>query len=71
MGEVKQINFLETDLQVPDWSNWIACDSDGPIVAFENEPSNEFGFWGSYGEVFYVAKINIEGINWKETLKEL
>ena len=73
----KQVRYKGNLLIVPVWTNWVATEADGKILAFEEEPFIDgFGsgeeWWevrGFFSELMVVGKAELElNEDWKESL---
>lgn len=68
----KLITYFGVELQVPNWTKWVATDADGELVAFANKPLYTFNHW--YSEIDKVLtlkeSVNYDG-DWRKSLREV
>lgn len=76
--ELKTVQYFNLSLQVPVKTNYITAIPDGNLIGWSGgKPTLEFfsftntDIW--VGEVvdFRVGKVDLEGMDWKDTLKEV
>ena len=74
----KPVEYLGFTLQVPNWTKAIAVDSCGTCYAYNAKPRavNDGNFWGAaktnwHSKCEKIAKFDLEGIYWKQTLVEV
>lgn len=76
--DCKLVSYKGSDIFVPVWTNWVAIDTDGAILAFEGKPVNfemgkpsYSGWWESNsGELLYIGKAEFEANeDWKQSLE--
>lgn len=68
----KQVKYFGLILSVPKWTSYVGTDTDGEVWAFGIEPLNDGYEWymcEAYCQL--VATVNLEGLNWSETLVEV
>lgn len=69
--DLKLIEYFEIELYVPFWASWIAADSHGRIWVFATKPVKGFGnsYMSPIGSRYdRIAIVDLEGMNWEETL---
>ncbi|WP_448512149.1 hypothetical protein [Photorhabdus laumondii] len=72
-----QVKYFGIELSVPHWTKFIATDEMGLVFAYNMLPRTEFlcyERWGSDSPSFQdevIAVVDLEEMNWKETLVEL
>lgn len=79
--EKKKIIYFGIELMVPIWTKYVATEDDGVVLAFISKPvvldetGKKFGLviWNNpdADEMEEVAKVDLEGMDWKETLVEV
>lgn len=68
------VNYFGIELLVPFWTKFIVTESKGIVLAWNKRPSQINGNWFSESpssQYEIVAIVDLEDINWKETLVEL
>lgn len=73
LKESKKVNYFGFIIIIPWFANYLAVDQDGTLNAFQNKPElNEEGFFWwtdpTCEQFQQVAVVDLEGMNWKETL---
>ncbi|MEK9497116.1 hypothetical protein V2H77_11745 [Photorhabdus sp. P32] len=72
-----KVNYLGIELSAPHWTKFIATDEMGLVFACNMLPNIEFNCyerWGSDSTSFrdeVIAVVDLEGMDWKETLVEI
>jgi hypothetical protein len=68
----KAVMFHGTEVHVPEHIKYIAADKSGSVIGFEKEPvpDAEFEWWDNpTGDDMYdIGTVDLEGMNWTETL---
>ena len=68
----KAVLFHGTEVHVPEYIKYIAADKSGKVIGFEKEPvpDAEFEWWDNptADEMYDVGTVDLEGMNWTETL---
>lgn len=72
---MREFEYYGCNLQVPDWANWIAMDSDGSVWVYQQKPETRGGgyWWGGSGSEreatrLHVKELNV-GLEWHQTLQ--
>ncbi|OCQ53617.1 hypothetical protein Ppb6_01243 [Photorhabdus australis subsp. thailandensis] len=69
-----KVNYFGIELSVPHWTKFIAMDEIGLALAWNKKPSQLKGYWDSeslQSQYEIVAIVDLEDIDWKETLVEI
>lgn len=75
----KTVQYFDLSLKVPEETKYISVDASGEIILWMNviKPFIEMFLYddgeGWTGEVieYYVGHVDLEGMDWKDTLKEV
>lgn len=70
-GATKTIYYFGLSLEVPDWVAYIAVDSYGNLFGFDDENTpwkTKDGLWDSDGRCDILAKVDLNGSNWEQSL---
>ena len=70
-GCTKPVYYFGLNLEVPEWTKYIAVDEFGNLYCFddENKPwQTRDGLWDSDGKQEILAKVKLEGADWNLTL---
>lgn len=69
----KNVVYFDIAMSLGDKWKYLAVDEDGQLVAFEHRPSSHGEMWDvlDYSDYVSVAEVDLEGLDWKETLKEV
>lgn len=61
---------MNVEIEIPEWANWMAQDSDGEWNCFENKPKIYGGVWSDRepGSMLYLGKPSPD---WREELYEI
>ena len=55
-------------LKLPEWANWIAQDSDGPIWVYKTSPyPRKEGFYDSDGQKYFISERTVQNENWRDS----
>lgn len=77
-NQSKEVVYKGNILIVPIWTNWVAIDTNGAILSFEDKPASfemgkpsYSGWWeSSSGELLYIGKAEFEANeDWKQSLE--
>ena len=77
LQRTKKVEYFGLGICVPIWVSYIATDEDGDVYGLSHEPSIYKDFWRRDDSDFYnsmevcVAEVDLEGLDWKDTLVEL
>lgn len=73
LNENKAIKYFGLELVVPRWVMFVSTDKNGMVVGFyaKPEPNDQLNTWTSYGTSITICKADLEGLDWKETLKTI
>lgn len=66
------IEYFGLNVGVPIWCNYLATDRSGSLYAYSTRPlfkNDQFINADMYYQ--YISRVNLNGINWKETLREI
>jgi hypothetical protein len=70
--ETKKVTYRGNVFDVPLWVHYMAVDSDGELIACDNVPNIDEGFWfNSDSNYVLIADVDLEGYDWKNTLEEV
>ena len=80
--EQKKVTYFGIDIMVPVWGKFIVTEDDGVVLVFKSKPepldeSNKkyYGLviWSDpdANDFVEVARVDLEGMDWKETLVEI
>lgn len=72
----KAVEYFGLTINVPIDTRYLATDADGEVWSFEFAPTPETDMWnwwaaGSENTSDHVANVDLEGLDWRETLVEL
>lgn len=67
----KTVIYFGLSITIPDRYTTVTTDADGSVYAWAAEPYINGNFW-SDPDVPYIliAKVNLHGLNWRETLRK-
>lgn len=68
---MKSVVYNGIELSVPFDTKYLAVDRDGQIFAYNNEPSCGRGQWYDCDCETVIARIDLEGADWRESLVEV
>lgn len=81
LPQKKKVIYFGMELMVPFWTKYVATEDDGLVLAFKSKPvvldetGKKFGLviWNNpdADEMEEIATVDLEGMNWKETLVEV
>jgi hypothetical protein len=73
LGGQKKVIYFGIELMVPDYTKYLAVDEDGRLHGYKGDVVYIGGieFYGSYSDDFFIGIVDLEGMNWKETLVEV
>ncbi|PQQ22299.1 hypothetical protein [Photorhabdus hindustanensis] len=69
-----KVNYFGIELLAPFWTKFIVTENKGIVLAWNKKPSQINGNWFSESpssQYEIVAIIELEGMDWKETLVEI
>ena len=73
--KTKTVEYFGLTLYVPRWANYLACDEDGELWAYQDIPNYSEGlisYFESYdGNIEKIADVDLEGLAAKNSLKEI
>lgn len=73
----KVVKFHGINLTVPNWVTYLACDKNGILMGYEDDPiccNVEYGRWVPDIDAGYyekIAKVDLEGSDWTQTLTKV
>ena len=70
-GCTKLVYYFGLSLEVPDWTKYIAVDSYNNlwVLGDDNRPwKTEGGFWDTDSKQECIALVDLEGLDWKDSL---
>ena len=71
----KKITYFDIELIVPFYTNWVATDETGEVHAMFNKPTLQYkslGIWVADNAFnACVANVDLEGVNWRKTLRKI
>lgn len=67
----KNILYFGLDLIVPYFMDFIYTNEYGDICISVNEPEIKNDRWLNRGRAIIIARVNLHGINWRETLRKV
>lgn len=73
----KVVKFHGINLTVPNWVTYLACDKNGILMGYEDDPiccNVEYGRWVPDIDAGYyekIAKVDLEGLDWTQTLTKV
>lgn len=73
----KVVKFHGINLTVPNWVTYLACDKNGILMGYEDDPiccNVEYGRWVPDIDAGYyekIAKVDLEGLDWSQTLTKV
>ncbi|UPT52949.1 hypothetical protein [Hafnia phage yong3] len=71
-SQTKLANFHEVIVSVPLWANWLAADANGKVYAYKGRPEISYlacdEEWLSSEYCDFVTEVDLEGMDWKDTL---
>lgn len=81
-NQYKTVKYFDIELNVPFDTRYLATDGDGEVYAFRvgwKNPIADTSYWdfckGLYVELYdeptLVAEVDLQGMDWKETLQEI
>ncbi|EJS0970487.1 hypothetical protein NW995_002483 [Salmonella enterica] len=66
-----KILYFGMEVIIPDWTNYLATDSNGEVYAYDNKPIIDGDDWFvGDSTIIHVATVNLHGLNWRETLRK-
>ena len=65
----KQVEYFGLKLMMPEDHNCLATDSDGRVYSSVEKPKQRLGMWVAGTDTALVARVNLEGMDWKDTLR--
>ena len=77
LQETKEVEYFSLTLTVPKTVNYIATDEDGDVYGLSHKPHIYRNFWRRDDSDFYnsievwVATVDLEGMDFKDTLVKL
>lgn len=68
----KTVKYFGITLEVPRDVKYLAVDGDGRLYSYQNKPENNIAldFWYDSAECYLVGEVDLEGQDWRETLRE-
>ena len=67
---LKPIIYFGIVIEVPEDVLYVAADEDGEMYGYETEPyCRKTGDWECYDKSYFLGVADLEGMNWKETLR--
>lgn len=69
----KEVNFFGLELMVYSRAKFICCDADGGVYSFDDKPKADLkqNLWLGTLNTNWVAEVDLEGMDWRETLVEI
>jgi hypothetical protein len=69
----KEVNYFGVNLLVQDYVKFLVTDNRGDVYGSRDKPKsdNQNGWWNYYSVTEYVATVDLEGMDWKDTLMEV
>ena len=73
----KVVKFHGINLTVPNWVTYLACDKNGTLMGYEDDSiccNVEYGRWVPDIDAGYyekIAKVDLEGLDWTQTLTKV
>jgi hypothetical protein len=68
----KQVNYHGINVIVPDEQGRLAIDKDEMLYWYSDEPVADGDVWvTSHGMFCYICKVDLEGMDWKDSLMEV
>ena len=68
---MKEVDYHGLKLTVPERCKFIASDADGETWAYELNPKSFPLHWGYIKNGYCIGALDLEGMDWKETLIEI
>jgi len=70
--KTKNIRYFGIDMTVRESVKFLATDEDGEVYGFDMKPTTKATFWHVSEYAYdFVADVDLEGMDWKDTLVEL
>jgi hypothetical protein len=70
--EAKMVDFHGIELQAPVNAAFFAADNDGRVFSYTERPKRYFGgTWDGGGDMHLIATVDLDGMDWRETLVEV
>lgn len=63
----RAVEYHELLLVVPHNTKWLSADANGVVSAHSGEPWHKQGYYEGH-EIGYVAKVDLEGMPWEDSL---
>lgn len=65
----KTVDFFGVQIQVPEQAKFVAADADGRVFSSTRMPQRGFegGWYVTHGYQVHCAKVNLEGVDWRQT----
>ena len=69
----KKVSYFGHELIVPTWVRWLVSDMNGLVGGFEAEPRVGKIYWlgGDSEATNILMYLNLNGLDWRETLREV
>ena len=67
----KEISYFERELTINGWIKWIATDEDGWVWGYKSRPVLLDKTWSSAHCAKRFGPSNLNGLDWRETLREV
>lgn len=70
---LKNVSYLEHQFAIPRDHRFMAVDSGGELFSYSNTPVQGLAVWYSVqaGEIEKIADVDLNGMDWTETLREV
>jgi hypothetical protein len=68
---MKEVDYHGLKLTVPERCKFIASDADGETWAYESSPTLHHLYWDYCTYGYCIGPLDLEGMDWKETLIEI
>lgn len=65
----KTIKYFGIVISVPEEVLYVAVDEDGEVYGYEIEPHYNIHSWDAYYNNHFLGVVDLEGMDWKETLR--
>ena len=68
---MKEVDYHGLKLTVPERCKFIASDADGETWSYGTKPDEYDEAWGYVKDSYCIGPLDLEGMDWKETLIEI
>lgn len=72
-NQSKEVVYKDNTLIIPIWTQWVATDANGLMVAYKGKPVREELWWeenSCFDDIQYIGKAEFEeNEDWKQSLK--